>query len=166
MLWPDMGECQAQRHARTFVRINEKYYGPADRTGIARLGTLTPVASPEVVPDDACIELPYGNLFLRKWTADMDRRPGNKTPRWQDPEWIEHVRQGGRVGSAKHGECTNCTKEGVLRPAIYRLSDGSDSYSRSSLCAAHARKLIGGPVVVPKFSSPEEAQAWLDANGD
>lgn len=165
-LWPSMGEHRALQHARTFVRINERHYGPVDQAALTRLSALTPVVSPDLVPDDALIPLPHGDLFLRKWTPDMDRRPRNKTPRWADPEWQQHVASGGRVGSAKHGECTNCAKEGVLKQAVYRLSDDRDTYSRSSLCAQHARKLIGGPVVVPRFSSSEEAQAWLDANGD
>jgi len=172
-LWPEMGEFQAQRHAATVVRINSKYYGPMDLTAAQKLVMRAPVVKPDEVHEDFCVEIPrLPGMFLRKWTAEMDKRPS--PGRYDDPRWqpggdiYQHQFKGGslRCGSAKHGECTPCVKEGRLRRAIYRQSDANDNWSRSSLCGPCGRKLIGGPVVVPKFDTPEEAQAWLDANSD
>lgn len=168
-LWPECSEAQAERHAGTLVRLQTRHYGEPMQAEVARLTVLTASnASEPAMAPDTVIELPYGDLFLRPWSADMDRRPKTKTPRWADPEWAPGgPRRTGvnkqYTGSSKHGECTPCGKENVLRQAAYRLGDQHDAYSRMSVCEKCARKMLGGPVVVPQFSSPEEAQAWLDA---
>lgn len=172
-LWPNLPEMMAQRHARTFVRINSRHYGPADEAAAGRMLVTfagSPAAEVVTIPDDFCTEAPrQPGLFLRKWHPDNDRRPG--PGRYDDPRWqiggdiYAQQMRGGKLycGSAKHGECTPCIKEGRLRQALYRLSDANDTYSRSSLCGPCARKMLGTPVVVPKFDTPEQAQAWLDA---
>jgi hypothetical protein len=172
-LWPAMGALTAQQHARTLVRVLERHHGPADEALASQLVVLnTPAASvaePEL-PDDLVVEVPrQPGLFLRPWTEEMDRRPG--PGRYADPRWQPggefHAQQmrGGKLycGSAKKGECTPCVKDGRLRKAIYRVSNDRDTYSRSSVCSQCAKKMLGTPVVVPKFDTPEEAQAWLDA---
>lgn len=98
-LWPAMTELMAQRHARTFVRINDRHYGPADPVAAARVGALmSPAREPgEGVPDDTCIEV-RGGLFLRKWVAGMDRRPG--PGRWDNPAW----QPGGELLPSRRGQ--------------------------------------------------------------
>lgn len=172
-LWPELGEFAARRHATTLVRVLSKYQGPADPVAAGRLAVLArpaAVQGPAALDPETRVEV-RGGLLLAPWTPEDDRRPRSKLPRWADPEWqpgghfYVAANRNGRLylGSARHGECTPCVKDGRLREAIYRLTDERGSWSRSSLCQPCASKMIGGPMVVPTFDTPEQAQAWLDA---
>lgn len=161
-LWPEGVKGTLSGHARTLVRT----LGLPDEAVLAKFALIAGAAEKSVLDPDTKIDVGYGR-WLVPWDAARDRRPKSKTPRWLDPYWdVGGPGRGGPgnnwLGSAHHGECTWCVNNGDLREAVYRVVGERDN-TQASVCDRCARKLIGGPVVVPKFDTPEEAQAWLDA---